>query len=514
MLVKHKYVGWLTVLTLMFSACGGNTGTKSAEADSLAADAQFARQQCGSCHLFPEPELLDKYTWKNGVLPVMGPKMGIFEHQGEKYTTHELGDPHLLSKIYPDKPVISAAQWQKLIDYYWNNAPENMPPQVRNAGIGNSKGVFSPMLPVMENKAPMTVFVKLDPKRKLIFYGEGNGNKLSTYDANLNKISSLQLSGAPSWMEDAGDALYVTTIGSIYPSNKKEGTVQRVSISAQGKLSAPSLLLDHLPRPAQVLRADLDGNGTEDWIVNGFGHLEGEFYWLPDGDMRKKKVLRSEPGAIKTILYDLNRDGKMDLLTLFCQAREGIYYYENQGNGVFKEQRLLEFSSLNGSSGFDLADMNGDGYPDIVYTAGDNADYSIVMKNFHGVYVYLNDGNNHFSQSFFYPINGCYKALVRDFDLDGDMDILTVSFFADYVTQPEEILVLFVNQGNMQFLPTAVDGYQHGRWLTADAADIDGDGDDDVILGNFSQGPGQVPREAIGHWMNSPGFIVLKNNTR
>ncbi|MFN9113376.1 MAG: VCBS repeat-containing protein, partial [Bacteroidota bacterium] len=70
------------------------------------------------------------------------------------------------------------------------------------------------------------------------------------------------------------------------------------------------------------------------------------------------------------------------------------------------------------------------------------------------------------------------------------------------------------NQGNMQFLPTQVDGYQNGRWLTADAGDVDGDGDEDVVLGNFSQGPGQGPREAIGPWVNSPGFMLWRHNTR
>jgi hypothetical protein len=43
---------------------------------------------------------------------------------------------------------------------------------------------------------------------------------------------------------------------------------------------------------------------------------------------------------------------------------------------------------------------------------------------------------------------------------------------------------------------------------------LDGDGDEDVVLGNFSQGPGQIPREAAGHWFTQPGFMLLKNNAR
>ena len=516
--VFHKFLNSAApaVLCIMlFSACGGKSGSAETQ-DSISADEQLARQYCGSCHLYPEPEKLNKNTWKYGIFPAMGPKVGIYKHGGMDYPPNERGDTNLKTNIFPDKPVIDPVIWGKILDFYLSRAPEEVMPQVRYAGIGNSTGLFSPMMPEAGGvKGPMTVFVRIDPSRKLIFYGEGNGNTLSTYGADLKRRSTISLKGAPSWIHDDGKTLQVTNIGSIFPSNKREGSLQEARIDAQGNLQAGGLLLQNLGRPVMIQKADLEGNGEEDWIVNGFGHLEGEFYWLPDGDPRKKKVLRQEPGAIKTVITDFNKDGKPDLMTLFCQGKEGIYLFENQGYGAFRERRLLEFSSLNGSSGFELADMNGDGHTDIVYTAGDNADYSMVLKNFHGVYIYLNDGKNNFAQSsWFFPVNGCYKALVRDFDLDGDFDMLSLSFFADYVNQPNEILLLFINQGNMQFLPTEVDGFRNGRWLTADAGDLDGDGDEDVVLGNFSQGPGQIPREAAGHWFTQPGFMLLKNNAR
>lgn len=501
---------WLAACT----GTGKQSGTEGA--DSISADEKLARQYCGSCHLYPEPELLDRNTWLNGVLPVMGPKMGIYEHRGQTYTMHERADtPLLRTKIYPDKPMLGSDDWQRILDFYAKRAPEVRPQQVRNMGIGGSKGLFSPQLPERSIQGPMAVFTKIDPARKMILYGEGNDNTLHAYDASLKKLSSLKLSGAPSWVQETAPGQYqVTTLGSIFPSSKREGGLLSLRLDAAGKLSGGTALMQNLQRPTQVQEADLDGDGRMDRIVNAFGHLEGELYWLPGGDMAKKKTLRSEPGAIHTKIIDHNGDGKPDLMTMFCQGREGIYLFENQGNGEFKEKRLLEFLPVNGSSGFDWVDMNGDGHKDIVYTAGDNADYSIVLKHFHGVTIYLNDGKGNYTRQWFYPINGCYKALCRDFDLDGDMDLLTLSFFADYAEQPNEILLYFENQGSMQFLPTQVDGYQNGRWLTADAGDVDGDGDEDIVLGNFSQGPGQVPREAIGHWVNSPGFMLLRNNSR
>ena len=49
---------------------------------------------------------------------------------------------------------------------------------------------------------------------------------------------------------------------------------------------------------------------------------------------------------------------------------------------------------------------------------------------------FLNEGNNHFSQKYFFPINGCYKAIAKDFDGDGDLDIASIAFSADFASQP------------------------------------------------------------------------------
>jgi hypothetical protein len=54
-----------------------------------------------------------------------------------------------------------------------------------------------------------------------------------------------------------------------------------------------------------------------------------------------------------------------------------------------------------------------------------------------------------------------------------------------------------------------------GRWLVSDAADVDGDGDVDVILGNVSIGPGMISDAQAERWMQS-GYqaLLLVNTTR
>ena len=135
--------------------------------------------------------------------------------------------------------------------------------------------------------------------------------------------------------------------------------------------------------------------------------------------------------------------------------------------------------------------------------------FSPVSKPYHGVYIFLNDGKNNFRQQYFYPINGSYKAIAQDFDNDGDLDLATISFFADYKNHPEEGFVYLKNNGNFNFTPYSLDVTKYGRWLTMDAGDFDGDGKFDLMLGNFSL-MDPVFKASID-WKLQPPFLVLKN---
>jgi hypothetical protein len=306
--------------------------------------------------------------------------------------------------------------------------------------------------------------------------------------------------------------LVVCNIGIMNPNNGKYGSLRKIGLDKNRKMKEDTTLkIEQLARPVQLTSVDLNNDGKEDYLVCEFGHLTGSLAWMENKGSSQyvRHVLRPFPGAIKAYVRDVNKDGLPDLWVLFSQGEEGIFLFTNKGNGEFDQKQVLRFEPIFGSSSFELDDFNKDGFPDILYTCGDNADYSVTLKPYHGVYIFINDGNNHFEQKYFFPMYGCFKAIARDFDGDGDLDIAAISFFADYIHHPEESFIYLDNKGGLDFQPYSVPHTSSGRWLTMDAGDIDGDGKTDLIIGNFSIAPASM--KAAVDWKKGPLFIVLRN---
>lgn len=476
----------------------------------------LAQVYCGACHQLPDPVLADKGTWEHGILPEMGPRLGIFRF-GTRFYPSSIRDSAVGPSFYPSKPLLADWQWQRIMDYYSGMAPDSMPAQPPHEPIDTTLALFEAVTPARTGHIPMVCFTGIDTAggRRQIVTGRVFPGGLDRYDASLRLIDTLRIEGGIVDMHVSGDTGIACNIGNINPNDRRLGSVDRFWYDGKGKLVVDTVpMLSDLARPVEVLAADLNGDSRTDYLVCEFGNQKGALSWMEgtaDGKF-VRHVLRAQPGAIKAYIRDANGDGRPDIWVLFAQGDEGIFLYLNKGQGQFEEQRLLRFPPIYGSSYFELADMNGDGHPDIVYTCGDNADYSLVLKPYHGVYIFLNDGRNRFSQAYFYPINGCYKAVARDFDGDGDLDLATIAAFADFKGRPEEGFVYLENKGGMDFKPWSLPAVKTGRWLTMDVGDVDGDGRPDIVLGNFSMAPTFL-RGAVD-WKKAPALLVLKNKGR
>jgi hypothetical protein len=490
-----------------------NQSHKQIPTDSIAAGEVLAKRYCQGCHAFPQPSLLDVNSWETGVLPNMGPRLGIFRHNFDEYPSMRR-DIHLPPNFYPYEPLLKPSEWQNIINFYIATAPDSLPPQQRPEPIKNDLNIFSVSEPVITKTSPTTCFIRIDTTHSpfTVLQADIFRESVMRYDDHLKPVDSLHFSGPVVDIDFREGTMVATNIGNLNPNNAKLGKLQTISLDTQSKmmLDTPSPI-NLLQRPVQSLKVDLNGDGKLDELVCEFGHLTGALSWYENLGNNKylRHLLRPVPGAIKAYVRDYNHDGLPDLFVLFAQGEEGIFLFTNRGHGQFDQREILSFPPSYGSTYFEMDDFNHDGYPDIVYTCGDNADFSVVLKPYHGVYIFLNDGHWNFKQQYFFPINGCYKAVARDFDADGDLDLAVISFFADYQKQPEEGFVYLENKGDYNFMPHSLESTQGGRWLTMDVGDLNGDGKPDILLGNFSVAPSFIKPKL--DFRKGPAFLYLKN---
>ena len=479
---------------------------------------ELSKTICSGCHLYPEPALLDRANWALEVLPDMAIFMGLSD--GDPYD--ELGAQQRVrdAGIIPTSPILESIEdWRAIVSYYLHEAPDVALPQPERAPIAIGLDAFEAVVPV-QMQSPQTSLVRIDPERRALYVGEATTNTLAVFDAGLQRMGFLEFDSPPSDLILKEDILYVLQMGDLLPSDDLNGAISFVGRPGSSAPGGGGNFIKELPRPVDMEFVDLNGDGLEDIVVCGYGNILGSLLWFENKGSGKfeQHVIEERAGAIKVHVRDFNKDGRPDLFVMFAQSKEGIYIFENAGNGDFLMTPLVEKHPVWGNSWFELVDMDGDGDEDILATNGDNGDhvkYVPPFKNYHGVRIYLNDGKFNFTESWFFPINGAYKALARDFDQDGDLDIASIAYFADFRKSREESFVYFENQGGMNFVPATFKQTLAGRWLTMDAGDLDGDGDLDIVLGALNEGPSIVPAMLKQRWHESgPPFVLLKNRLK
>lgn len=483
---------------------------------------QLATTYCGSCHKFPDPNLLPWRTWRFETLPAMAPFLGIDINRSSYNPSR---NPYLPENYYPSEPVISTQEWQKIQDYYLRSAPQELNTIEKVPPITVDTLFFSASFSDFQTENPPGITaLKFDTENRQIYASDFHEGAFIILNEDLQLEHRLEIEStladiqilSENWQTKSGPReLLFTHIGHLYPSDAPYGSVRigRYDSGTQSA-SADSILISDITRPVESQFADLNRDGREDLLVNEFGHRMGSLFWLENkgnGTAPEKHVLIKTPGCIQSYVTDYTRNGWPDIISLCTQTDQAIYIFSNKGEGEFERKKLLQFEVTAGSSSFELHDFNDDGHMDILYTSGDNADFSKVLKPYHGVYIYLNDGQDQFSQNWFYPVNGAYDAKARDFDKDGDLDIALISFFADYDRSPEEGFVFFINEGDFSFTPTHHPAAAGGRWQTMDVADWTGNGRDDIVLANFSMGPALAADSVQNKWKKSPHILLLEN---
>lgn len=274
------------------------------------------------------------------------------------------------------------------------------------------------------------------------------------------------------------------------------------------------VLLEGVGRVADAQPADFTGNGQLDLIVAVFGwQTTGGLVLLrrdgeEDGRPRfTPQWLDERDGAIHVPVADLDGDGRPDFVALISQEHESIEAFFNRGDGTFDVQVLYRAPDPSwGSSGIQLVDLDGDGDLDVLYTHGDMFD-SYYAKPFHAIRWIENRGVEGWHEHLLANMPGVSRAVAADLDGDGDMDIVACSFIpresrARHSEVPRFSSLVWLEQQGGQFIRHELE-QEHCGHAVLDVLDVDGDGQLDIVVGNFGQWGGErLPPWTV--WLNRP----------
>lgn len=281
--------------------------------------------------------------------------------------------------------------------------------------------------------------------------------------------------------------LAVASLGVLFPNNQKIGAV--VLLENDGRQHfTPHVVLDQVARVADVRSGDLDGDGDLDLSVAHFGYDQGETRWLENlgGWRYGSHVLQTLSGPINAEIADVDGDRDLDIVTLVSQEWEEIYAFLNDGRGQFTPRRIFGASNEDfGSSWISLADLDGDGDPDVVYSNGDAFDYATTSgRSWNGVQWLENTGGGAFTFHRLADIPGASGPQAADLDGDGDLDIAVVSAYNNWADPKAQSLVVLEQTSRGVFtLHDVASAPTH--LVTLAIGDVTGDGRPDLVTGGM-----------------------------
>ena len=291
--------------------------------------------------------------------------------------------------------------------------------------------------------------------------------------------------------------------------NLGDGTFEEVGAAAGVAIDGP-----HSCGPTF---ADFDGDGWLDLIVGG---LEGtELHMLlnrGDGsfeDITDSAGVSSTRNTFASALGDLDRDGDLDLfLTHWGSDFDEDVLWRNDGDRTFTNVDKPAgvgksvFGAFDSTLTPNFADVNGDGWPDIV-VASDFQTSRILLNNQDGTFTNI-------TTDVISDENGMGSTLA-DYDNDGDLDWFVTSIWDPFPGRAgwgETGNRLYRNRGDGTFDDVTDEaGVREGYWgWAACFADFNNDGHLDIfhVNGMYPHSDAPAP-EKFETWQDDPARLFV-----
>jgi len=459
----------------------------------MSGEEKLARATCSSCHNFSPPDVLPKDAWRSEIVRMM------FIREGRLPPT---GDPAVAYRNVQLPP-----DMEQVLQYMVKNAPDRLAAPERWPDPSESPVKFTQYglsMPDMPNDPAVSHVELVD------FDGDGTLDVLATEmrqgtvftghpqkaGSPLSVIASIPHPAHVAFTDFDGDGrkdMLLGDLGQFLPADHHDGAVIWLRALAAGKFSP--FWLDGWPRVADVEAADFNGDGKTDLAVAAFGWRKtGQIAILENQTTNSAQpsfvthVIDPRPGSIDIFPVDLNHDGRMDFVTLLAQQYETVLAFINKGSFSFEQKVIYAAPHPNwGSSGIQLVDLDKDGDLDVILTHGDSFDDGLV-KPYHGIQWLENRGAYPFTEHSLATLAGVHPVKAADLDGDGDLDIVAGAFF------PPDAIGATPKLPSLGWLEQVGPGKFERRSLelgsplhaSLDAADFDGDGDIDLVVGNLS----------------------------
>lgn len=254
--------------------------------------------------------------------------------------------------------------------------------------------------------------------------------------------------------------------------------------------------------PQSIATGDVNGDGRPDIVVANFvscvngcvTSYVGVLLGNGDGTFQVAVPYAAGIFASAVALADVNGDGKLDIVVANecqtapnpnCETTSAVSILMGNGDGTF--QPPVSY----GTGGYEalsvaIADLNGDGYPDIAVANYCENDSNCAVDG--NVSILLNKGDGTFRAGASYDTGGIYSRSVAVADVNGDGHAdLVVSNAGRCNTEACDTgeISVFMGNGDGTFQPPVF--YSSGGTAGESVAvsDVNGDGYPDLIVANM-----------------------------